>query len=88
MWRGWLALAVLLTAFLATPAWAACDKDTIDTLSDDGDLIVLTSGGSYDVDPGDQSTASGWSEGDDVLVCGNKIIDKDQGGERVEVREH
>jgi hypothetical protein len=74
--------------FCSAIAFAACDEDTIDTISPDGDLIVLTSGASYDVDPGDQTTAALWQEGDEVLICGDTIVDKDQGGERVEVTEH
>jgi hypothetical protein len=80
-------VAVLLTINLAMPARAACDKDTIDTISEDGDLIVLSSGTSYDVADDDQSTAASWQEGDDVLVCGHTMIDKNQGG-KVHVSAH
>jgi hypothetical protein len=82
-----LAVVVLLTISLAMPARAACDKDTIDTISEDGDLIVLSSGTTYDVHEDDQSTAASWQEGDDVLVCGHTMIDKNQGG-KVHVSEH
>jgi len=79
--------AVALLA-LVRPALAACDEDTIDTISDEGDLIVLDSGDSYDVDLGDEGTALGWSEGDDVLVCDATIVNKDEDGERVSVSPH
>lgn len=69
----------------AQMALAACDEDTIETVSEDGDLIVLASGTSYDVAPGDESTAAQWQEGDDGLVCGDTIIDN---GEQVDVTEH
>lgn len=82
----------LLAAFIGLaphPAFAACDEDTIQTVSRDGDLIVLQSGASYDVDESDQSTASEWSENQDVLVChGNKIVNMDENGESVDVSEH
>jgi hypothetical protein len=81
-------LLLLFACSLAEPAWAACDDDTIDTLSEDGDLIVLSSGESYDVAPGDETTASTWQEGDDVLVCGGTIINKDENGEKIEVTPH
>lgn len=83
-----IATAILLMACLALQARAACDQETIDTVSEDGDLIILTSGDQYDVDPGDQSTAASWQEGDTVLVCGYTIVDSDQGGEQVDVTEH
>jgi hypothetical protein len=83
-----LAVAVLLTLSFAMPARAACDKDTIDTISEDGDLIVVSSGISYDVHEDDQSTAASWQEGDDVLVCGHTMIDKNQGSQKVHVSVH
>lgn len=82
-----VAAAGLLTV---QTAWAACDSDSIDTLSDDGDLITLTSGQSYDVSAGDETTSESWQEGDSVLVCngGETIVDTDQGGEQVDVTQH
>ncbi|MEW6437235.1 MAG: hypothetical protein AB1508_08695 [Pseudomonadota bacterium] len=83
----WLLAAAL--ALAPHPAFAGCDQDTIQTVSEDGDLIVLQSGASYDVDLGDQATASQWTENQDVLVCrGSKIINKDENGESIDVLEH
>ncbi len=82
-------ILLAITAFsLASPAWAACDEDSIETVSEDGDLIVLTSGDQYDVASGDEATAAQWQEGDDVLVCGDTIVDKDQGDDQVDVTPH
>jgi hypothetical protein len=36
--------AVFTVIALTAPAFATCDEDAIDTLSSDGDLIVLESG--------------------------------------------
>jgi hypothetical protein len=83
-----VAVIVLLTVFLAMPARAACDKDTIDTISEDGDLIILSSGTTYDVHENDRSTAASWQEGDDVLVCGHTMTDKTQGGQKARVSVH
>ncbi|HWG75495.1 MAG TPA: hypothetical protein VN660_01740 [Steroidobacteraceae bacterium] len=80
------ALAVLL---LSATAWASsCDEETIDTVSEDGDLIVLSDGNAYDVVPGDEVTASEWQEGDSVLMCGDKIINKDEDGESIDITPH
>jgi hypothetical protein len=86
--RSRLALLVLVCISMAAPAWSACDDDTIETISDDGDLITLTSGESYDVAPSDQSTAALWQEGDDVLVCDDTIVNKDENGEKIGVTPH
>ncbi len=76
----------LAAAVAAAPAREACDDDSIETIAPDGDLIVLASGGKYDVALADQSEL--WQEDDDVLVCGRTMIDKDHGNERIRVREH
>jgi hypothetical protein len=49
---------------------------------------VLSSGDEYDVSPDYEATAALWMEGDDVLVCGNTIINKDRGGKRVKAKPH
>jgi hypothetical protein len=60
------AAAMLL---VATPTMASCDEETIETVSSDGDLIVLSCSESFDVMAGDDVTASSWNEGEDVLLC-------------------
>ena len=83
-----LTTAALIACFsVPQPAWAAfCNVDTIETVSSDGEFIILESGKRYDVDASDEVTVSSWQEGDDVLVCnGHTII---EGGERVEVTPH
>ncbi len=89
MRAGFFLLAVLgLFVAAVAPAREACDEDAIETIAEDGDLIVLASGEKYDVAIADQPTAALWQEGDDVLVCGRSMIDKDQGNERIKVRAH
>ncbi len=78
----------LAAAAVAAPAREACDDDSIETIAPDGDLIVLASGAKYDVTIADQPTVALWQEGDDVLVCGRTIIDKNHDNERIRVREH
>ena len=82
------ACTISIQAISIQKPFAACEEDTIETISSDGDLIILQSGASYDVASGDESTASGWQEGDDVLICGETMIDKDQGSEQVEITPH
>jgi hypothetical protein len=42
--RGKSVLLIVTCLLLAQPSGAACHEDTIDTISEDGDLIVLSSG--------------------------------------------
>ena len=42
-------LVVMAAASFIAPAWARCDRDSIETISEDGDLIILASGDKYDV---------------------------------------
>ena len=58
------AIAMLM---VATPTMASCDEETIETVSSDGDMIILSSGKAFDVVAGDDATASTWNEGEDVL---------------------
>ena len=77
---------VIAATAVAAAAREPCDEDSIETIAEDGDLIVLASGAKIDVAGEDQPTAALWREGDDVLVCGRTVIDKDQGNERIRVR--
>lgn len=84
-----LLMGVVLSLWAVGPAAASCEEATIDTVSEDGDLIVLSSGEAYDVMAGDDVTASVWLSGQDVLVCDDDtIINKDENGEKVEVTPH
>jgi hypothetical protein len=77
-----LAIGILLLANQAQ----ACDEATIDHISANGDIIELDDGTEWEVSPRDQATVLSWSEGDDVLVCDDKIINKDD-GETIDVTE-
>ncbi|MGH6879098.1 MAG: hypothetical protein ACREHV_17195 [Rhizomicrobium sp.] len=85
---GLVSAAVSVVILSVTPAFASCDEETIDTVSEDGDMIVLTNGQSFDVVGGDEVTASLWMEGQDVLVCDDTMINKDENGEKVEITPH
>jgi hypothetical protein len=78
-------LAGAAALFLATGTAHACDEASIDHISANGDIIELDDGTEWEVSPGDQTTVLSWSEGDDVLVCNNKIINKDEDGEKIDV---
>jgi len=61
-----------------------CDDDSIETVGEDGAILEMLSGAVYRVQDYDTSTSSLWLAADDVLICGDRIIDKDEDGESVD----
>ena len=77
-------LSVLAVSFGAIPLapCMAADIDTIDTMSDDGETIIMQSGQVYNSD--DPITSGSWQPGDNVVITNDdKIVNTDQGGESV-----
>ena len=55
-----------------------CDEETIRNVTRSGSIIVLDSGGVYEVAPDDTPDTALWNAGDDVLLCGDEnMINKD-----------
>jgi hypothetical protein len=77
-------LLLLATLLLANQA-QACDEASIQHISPRGDIIELDDGTEWTVSRGDRSTVLSWSEGDEVLICNDKIINKDEDGEKISV---
>jgi hypothetical protein len=80
--------AIVVVLVLNMPVDArACDKDTIDSIADDGSIIVMTSGASFRVSPLDQTDAMFWLAEDDVLICKGEteIINRNEKRERIRV---
>ena len=73
------------TIVIAVGGGGSCDEASIDTAADEGSLITTMSGIEYHVMGGDESTSETWLSADDILVCGDKIIDKSENGETVEI---
>ena len=63
-----------------------CDDASIQTVGDDGAILVMLSGAVYRVADYDTSTSAIWLGTDDVLICGNRIVDKDESGEAVDTQ--
>jgi hypothetical protein len=86
---GAIALATIAgaAAMHATARAQSCDQDTIDSIADDGSIIVMTSGASFRVSPTDQTDAMFWLAEDDVLICRGEteIINKNEKRERIHV---
>jgi hypothetical protein len=80
--------ALLLMSLVAAPAYAqSCDDESIQSVSDDGSIIIMISGTVFQVNPVDQVDTALWLAADDVLVCDDeKIINKDENGETASVR--
>ena len=65
----------------------SCDDDSIESVSDDGAIIVMMSGAVFRVNPADQVDTALWLPADDVLICNHdtEIINTDENGERAAV---
>jgi hypothetical protein len=71
-------LLLVAAATFVTPVYAGgCDEETIRS---GGSVVVVESGGIYNVEPDGISDTGLWNAGDGVLVCGDeKMINKDNG---------
>ena len=72
---------MIAAATFISPVHArGCDEETIRRVARGGNVVVLDSGGVYEVAPDDISDTALWNAGDDVLVCGDaRMINKDNG---------
>jgi hypothetical protein len=74
-----LLLAAAAT-FISPVHAGGCDEETIGSIVRGGSVVILDSGGIYEVEPEDIPDTALWNAGDDVLVCGGKrMIHKDNG---------
>jgi hypothetical protein len=82
-----LALALSMLAAGVSAIAQSCDEDSIDSIADDGSIIVMTSGASFRVSPMDQTDAMFWLAADDVLICKGEteVINKNERRERIRV---
>jgi hypothetical protein len=71
--------AALVT--LCTAAHAACDEDTIDSANNG--ILVMQSGHVYKARF--SSDTVGWMSTEDVLICGDQMVNKDENGETADV---
>jgi hypothetical protein len=79
------ALAAL--AVLSTPVAASdCEEDSLQTVSEGGEILIMLSGSVFQVEGGDTVDTQLWLSADDVIICGNTMINKDENGEKALVR--
>jgi hypothetical protein len=74
-------LLLIAVATFITPVHAGgCGEETIRRVARGGSVVILDSGGVYEVEPDDTPDAALWNAGDSVLVCGDEeMINKDSG---------
>lgn len=81
-------VAVFLILALSKSSFSqSCDDNSIASVSNDGDIIVLTSGAVFRVAPIDRVDTALWLPADDVLICGGdtELINVDENGEHASV---
>jgi hypothetical protein len=74
-------LLLVAAALFISPVHAGgCDEETIRGIVRGGSVVILDSGGVYEVEPDDTSDTALWNAGDGVLLCGDKeMVNKDNG---------
>ncbi|HXN88921.1 MAG TPA: hypothetical protein VN890_06170 [Methylocella sp.] len=73
-------LLVAVATFITPVHAGGCDEETIGRVARGGSVVILDSGGVYEVAPDDTADTALWNAGDGVLVCGDaKMINKDNG---------
>lgn len=80
-------MVALVLSLVSTAAMAKdCEDDSIQSVSESGDVIIMESGAEYQVDAADQVDTRLWQTGDDVIVCDDdEIVNKDESGETASV---
>ena len=75
----------------------SCEKEMLETVSSEGDILVMLSGSVYEVMGGDEIDSALWLPPSDVLICTEtvtykgkpltmtEIINLDENGEKVSV---
>ena len=73
-------LLVAVATFITPVHAGECGEETIRSVGRGGSVVILDSGGVYEVEPDDTPDTALWNAGDDVLLCGDeKMINKDNG---------
>jgi hypothetical protein len=68
-----LAVAILNAVVVADVKGATCEEDSIKSVTDDGEIIVMLSGHVYQVLPGDTIDSMLWLPASDVMICARSI---------------
>ena len=64
-------LLVAAATFISAVHAGGCDEETIRSVTRGGSVVILDSGGVYEVEPDDTPDTALWNAGEDVLVCGD-----------------
>jgi hypothetical protein len=77
------AIIALTTLGAHSNARAACEDDTLESVSDGGEILIMISGEVFQVNPIDQVDTALWLAADDVLICDDIIVNTDENGEKI-----
>lgn len=57
---------------------SACEGDHwVDSVEDDGKVVILEDGSAWEIDDGDTADTSTWISQTELIICGTKLIDTD-----------
>lgn len=75
-----LMLALASSAALASHEVTACeDGHWVDSVTDDGRIVILEDGSIWEVDPVDQIDSALWLPTTEIVACDNKLINTEDG---------
>jgi hypothetical protein len=78
--------ALITLAAALTVGALAQDRETIQSVTEGGEVIILQDGSAWQVDASDRIDTALWQTGDDVVVVNDDaMINVDENGERAEV---
>lgn len=70
----WVASLAMLAVLASHSARAAsCDNDDLESKSDDGSYLIMSSGSVFEVLPGDEIDSQLWLPPADVVICSRPV---------------
>jgi hypothetical protein len=91
-----ISIVLLTLVLIASPAFGAWDKDMIEMVASDGEILITVSGQMYHVFAGDDFYSMVWLPAEEIIICDDDvmrfggesrkiyaIINKDENGEHV-----
>ena len=67
-----------LSLTYAAGSASTCESDHwVESVEDDGKVVILEDGSAWEIDDGDTADTSTWVSQTELIICGDKLIDSD-----------
>jgi len=67
---------------MASTSANACETDTVRSVNDDGEIVILNNDHVWEIDGIDRIDTALWLPAEDVLECSDYLINTDSNGEK------